>query len=298
MDTALLQSFLTVANTKSFSVAAQRLNMTQSTVSHQIARLEEHLGKQLFERTTRSCRLTAEGHELVEHASNIIRLVDEMEQTFRPSLLRGTIVVGVPDDHHLFVPITQGLRRFTEDKPSVAIEIRAGLSADLSRDLKERRIDLAVLREVPPTNLTEALVTADLVWITSATWSPPRDGVIPLALVTGACTYRKAAIAALDERKLTWKCLVSCTSLEGVLAVVEAGLAISVITEGDLRAGVCVPPPDGMLPRLPLSALRIAFAEGEPSLTAKALGRTLANVLAAEAQRSEKTKKTQSRLKS
>lgn len=95
MDTSLLKCFLTLADTQSFSEAAERLNITQSTVSHKIARLETLLGKQLFERTTRSCMLTSDGRELVEHATRVIRSIEEMEQSFKPDLLTGTLVVGV-----------------------------------------------------------------------------------------------------------------------------------------------------------------------------------------------------------
>ncbi len=280
MDTLLLRTFITVANTSSFSVAAVRLNMTQSTVSSQIARLEDQLGKQLLERTTRSCRLTAEGSELIVHATRIIKQIDEMEQCFRPSLLRGTVTVGIPDDLHLFIPLTRAITSFIEDMPAVAVEIRAGLTTDLSRLLKERQIDVALLREVPARDLADALRIEELVWISSEAWVPGNDGVTPLALVSGACAYRKAATTSLDERGLPWRCLVSCTSLEGVLEVVKAGLAVSVITEGDLRPGVRVVSPGGTLPRLPGSALKIRFAKGSPSHLTKALARTLSNALA------------------
>lgn len=279
MDTTLLQSFLAVANSQSFSLAAQRLNVTQSTVSHQIARLEDHLGKQLFIRTTRSCRLTAEGREVVEYAAKVIRIVDEMEQNFRPSLLRGTVVVGVPDDYHLFCPLTQAFKAFMESKPGVSIEVRAGLSADLQRDLHERKIDLAVIREVPAADPAESLITNKLVWIMSDSWTPPRDGVLPLAMVAGTCTYRRTAIAALNDCGLPWRCILSCTSLEGVLAVVQAGMAVSVVMDGDVRGGVVAAPDDGLFPQLPMSSLTIRFAEGEPSLMGRALARTIANVL-------------------
>ena len=279
MDTALLQSFLNVAHTKSFSSAAQRLNLTQSTVSHHVARLEDQLGKQLFERTTRTCRLTADGFALLEHAGAIIRMVDDMEQTFKPSSLRGTVAVGIPDDRHLYPPLSRALRRFMADKPSVAVEIRAGLTADLSRDLRERQIDLAVLREVPATDVTDALATEELVWVGADEWTPPNDGVIPLALVAGSCCYRRLAITALDERKQPWKCLVSCTSLEGVMEFVRSGLAISVITEGDLRPGTRAIQQNGLLPQLPLSALKIRFSEESPSTLSKALARTLTNAI-------------------
>ncbi len=279
MDTSLLQSFLVVAHTKSFSSAAQRLNLTQSTVSHHIARLEDHLGKQLFERTTRMCRLTADGYTLLEHAGAIIRMIDDMEQTFKPSSLRGTVAVGIPDDRHLYLPLSQALRRFMEDKPSVAVEIRAGLTADLSRDLRERQIDLAILREVPALDFTDALATEELVWVGAEDWTPPSDGIIPLALVAGSCAYRRLAITALDERKQPWKCLVSCTSLEGVMEFVKSGLAISIVTEGDLRPGTRAIQQHALLPKLPLSALKIQFSEQSPSLLSKTLAKTLTSAI-------------------
>src|SRR3546814_15474987 len=66
-----------------------------------VARLEDQLGKQLFERTTRNCSLTADGCTLVEHATKIMKQVEEMEQSFRPSLLRGTVTVGRSEERRV-----------------------------------------------------------------------------------------------------------------------------------------------------------------------------------------------------
>ncbi|MGF7006568.1 LysR family transcriptional regulator [Aminobacter sp. BE322] len=279
MDTSLLQCFLTVADTQSFSAAAQRLNITQSTVSHKIARLEDLLGKQLFDRTTRTCALTADGRDLIDHATRVVRSVDDLEQNFKPGLLTGTLVVGVPDDHYLFVPLTAALKDFMLEKPRVGVEIRGGLSSDLTRDLRERNIDLAVIRDVPGASGNDVLCTENLVWITSTNWVPPSDGVVPLALVRGSCAYRKAAISTLDSNGVPWKCMVTCTSLQGVFAVVREGLAVSVVTEGDVGLGVRAAPRNGLLPRLPTSSLTIKYSEKEPTLAARALARTMADVL-------------------
>lgn len=278
MDTALLRCFLTVSNTQSFSVAAARLNVTQSTVSHQIARLEEHLGKQLFERTTRSCRLSAEGRELIPHAARILRSVEEMEQSFRPQLLTGTVAIGVPDDYYLFDVITDALRGFMRDKPGVAVEMRAGLAVNHLRDLKAGNLDLALVRDVEE-DASEALRTDPMVWIAAEAWALPLDGVVPLAAVDGGCAYRKAAIAALEKKGLPWRCQFSCTSLEGVLSVVRAGLAVSVVIDGDARQGVRGITGDGLLPRLPQTTLSIKYADREPSLATRALARTMADLL-------------------
>lgn len=279
MDTSLLRCFLTVSNTRSFSAAAARLNVTQSTVSHQIARLEEHLGKQLFERTTRNCRITADGRDLIPYAARVLQSVDEMEQNFKPHLITGTVVIGVPDDYYLFDPITEALRGFMTDKPGVAVEMKAGLAANHVRDLRDRNLDLALLREVGGSS-GDVLRSERIVWIAGNNWVPPSDGVFQLAAVDGGCAYRKAAMAALDEQGLPWKCTFSCTSLEGVLSVVRAGLAISVVTVGDGNKGVRIIDDQTILPSLPMTTLSIKYADKQPSLASKALARTMANALA------------------
>lgn len=278
MDTTLLRCFLAVSDAQSFSVAAGRLNLSQSTVSHQIARLEDHLGKQLFERTTRSCKLTTQGRELIAHAARVLRAVDEMEQQFKPRLLTGTLVIGVPDDYYLFASVTAGLKRFMVEKPGIAVEMRAGLAADHLRDLRGRDLDLAIVREVG-IEAQDALRREPLVWITSMGWSMPADGIVPLALVGGSCAYKRTAIAVLEAQGIPWKCQFSCTSLEGVLAVVRDGLAISVVAAGDGKAGVRGVERDEDLPQLPATSLSIRYADKEPTLAAKALARTMADVL-------------------
>lgn len=218
MDTSLLRCFLTVSDTQSFSVAAARLNVTQSTVSHQIARLEEHLGKQLFERTTRNCRITADGRDLIPYAARVLQTVDEMEQNFKPRLISGTVMIGVPDDYCLFDPITEALRGFMTDKPGVAVEMKAGLAANHVRDLRDRNLDLAVVREVGEGS-GEILRSERIVWIAGHKWAPPptacfslprwmvaaRIGRLPWRLwMSGACPGRASFRALAFKVFFRW----------------------------------------------------------------------------------------------
>ncbi|MDX0371900.1 LysR family transcriptional regulator [Sinorhizobium meliloti] len=278
MDIALLKTFTAVATLGSFSGAAQRLNMTQSTVSQQIARLEEHLGKQLFVRTTRQCRLTSSGDELMERASKVVSLIDEMESAFRPELSSGTVVVGVVDDSYLFAPLTRALAEFVERRPTVSVEIRAGMSADLLRELKARNIELALLRVDPEQDRSDLLQTSRLVWISCPNWQVPQNGIIPLAVVGGTCNYHKTALDTLRGAGIQSRRIVTCSSLEGVLEVVRAGLAVSVVSEGELRAGMEIVS-DHRLPPLPYTGLKISFSEQEPSLAARQLARVIENTL-------------------
>src|SRR5713101_1397759 len=73
----LLRSFVAVTQTKSFSRAAERVHLSQSTVSQQIRRLEDIVGKSLFERDTRTVTLTRDGTALQNYAARILDLMSE-----------------------------------------------------------------------------------------------------------------------------------------------------------------------------------------------------------------------------
>lgn len=280
MDTALLRCFLTLCDTRSFSAAAQRLNVTQSTVSHQLGRLEDLLEVELFTRTTRSCTLTREGNDLVPFANRIMRLMEEMEETFKPELINSRVVLGVPDEYYLFPSISDALEGFMASRPNVAVEMRAGLAVDHSRALNDGLLDLAVFRQVGPV-VTHPLRVERLIWVAGEKWKRPNDGVFPLAVVGGGggCNFRRTAIEALDSNGLKWKCHFSCTSLEGVLAIVRAGLAITVLPEGERQIGMREITGGDLLPQLPECSLSMRFAQKEPTRTTRALAAALSDAL-------------------
>ncbi len=74
MNTAQLECFMAVANSLNFSRAAEQLRLTQPAVSHQISSLEDELGVKLFNRTSRSVRLTQAGYLYTQYAGEILRL--------------------------------------------------------------------------------------------------------------------------------------------------------------------------------------------------------------------------------
>ena len=93
LNTIQLECFLAVADFLNFSRAAEHLRITQPAVSHQIKTLEDELGVELFKRTSKSVRLTQEGHLFLQYAGDILKLVRvsmtqvKRSQTKRPSKL-------------------------------------------------------------------------------------------------------------------------------------------------------------------------------------------------------------------
>jgi len=86
-----------VKETGGFTRAGNRLNLTQSAISHQIRRLEEQVGRQLLQRTTRRLTLTEDGEEFLRHAEQILASLDALTQRFQPSPVSGVVRFGVPE---------------------------------------------------------------------------------------------------------------------------------------------------------------------------------------------------------
>jgi DNA-binding transcriptional LysR family regulator len=125
--------FARVAETGSFSRAAERIGLPKSTVSRRIAFLEEQLGERLMLRTTRRLTLTEFGRQLLEHASQVAAEVDAVKalrehRQVRPS---GRLRVSMPGDFATTL-LTEMLAAFMALHPAVSLEL----------DLSPRRVDL------------------------------------------------------------------------------------------------------------------------------------------------------------
>ena len=98
LDQRLLRAFVTIADTGSFTIAAERLHMTQSTISQQLGRLESAIGHTLIDRTDRPVRATEAGERLLGHARRILSLQQEAESLFADPSGTAAVRIGLPDD--------------------------------------------------------------------------------------------------------------------------------------------------------------------------------------------------------
>ena len=98
LDPRLLRAFVAIADAGSFTAAADRLHMTQSTMSQQIARLEEAIGRPLVDRAARPVRLTVTGERLLGHARRILALQSEALTLVAETSGTTSVRIGMPDD--------------------------------------------------------------------------------------------------------------------------------------------------------------------------------------------------------
>jgi DNA-binding transcriptional LysR family regulator len=270
---------LAVAESGSFSAAAKKLHLTQSSISHQVARLETHVGHRLFERTTRRCALTTSGHLLIKQARDLLQRLDELELQYRPDALTGHVRIGVPDDYHLFYPVAEAVRDFAREQPRVTLEVQSGLSNQLKEWLKAGELDLTIIREIPGRTSDGVIATEDLVWAckrgTVLNFARP----IPLALIFAPCRYRRLALSTLSSARLPHRIIVTCANLGSVFAFVEAGLAITVVSRGSVPDSCMVIGGTHGLPQLPTSTLTFREAAGTNSFVQEALKRRLEDAI-------------------
>ena len=122
LDLDQLQTFITIADTGSFTRAADEVHRTQSAVSMQMRRLEERIGKPLFEKDGRTNRLTEEGERLLSYARRMMHLNRETLAAFDDRALEGTIRIGTPDDYaDRFLP--EIMARFARSNPRVELTV-------------------------------------------------------------------------------------------------------------------------------------------------------------------------------
>ncbi len=145
IDFKTLETFVWVANLRSFRGAAEKLHTTQPAVSMRIAQLEDALRVHLLERDRRHVAPTEKGRELVGYAERLLRLRAEMiEAVGDPSTMRGLVRLGIAETIvHTWLPAF--IERINTAYPNLELEIEVDISPHLRERLLGRDLDLAFL---------------------------------------------------------------------------------------------------------------------------------------------------------
>ena len=141
MEFELLRSFVAVADCGGFHRAAERLNLTQSTIGQQIKRLELETKRPLFRRTTRSVALTDDGEMLLGDARRLLQLEEAARHRLAAPRLSGSVRLGVVEEV-AGGSLPSALGRFAALHPGVKLEVQIGVSAELIEQLNAGRLDV------------------------------------------------------------------------------------------------------------------------------------------------------------
>ncbi len=239
LDIDQLRTFIAIAETGSFTKAAEVVNKTQSAVSMQMKRLEERLERPIFARDGRASKLTEDGQRLLDYARRLVKLNVETIAAFSDEALSGRVRLGVPDDYaDRYLP--EIMARFSRAYPGVELTVLCEPSVDLLERIDANEIDLAIVTNCESKRATETFRRERLLWVTSNRHPTHLEERVPLALGRPSCIWRHTAIERLESIGRAYRLLYSSSNAGAVAAAVLAGLAVSVLPESGLRPGMRV----------------------------------------------------------
>jgi DNA-binding transcriptional LysR family regulator len=250
LDFELLRAFVAVAECGGFHRAAERLNLTQSTVSQQIKRLELETQCSLFRRTTRSVALTDDGEMLLGEARRLLQLEEAARQRLGAPRLSGTVRLGVVEEV-ADGSLPSALARFAALHRGVKLEVQIGVSMELIEQLHAGLLDVVCAARPPGSTKGRLVSRESLVWAAADTFDLVPGEALPLALYRERSVSREVALAALQDSELTWEIVYTSPSLTGLRAAALAGLAITPLPESTVVAGLRILGVEAGLPRLP-----------------------------------------------
>lgn len=265
LDHDLLRTFVAAADAGGLTRAAERLRLSQPTISLQLKRLEDALGCRLIERSPRSFRLTAEGETLLGYGRRILALSEEAVARLTEPGMSGLVRLGTPEDFAT-THLAAVLAAFTRGHPEVVLDVTTDLTLNLIDRFRAGEFDLILIKREPMGPADGVRVWREpLVWACAGEraggFSLP-DRELPLVVSPHPCVYRKRAMRALDGAGRAWRVAYTSGSLAGAQAAVRAGLGVTVLPAGMVPADFTVLDARAGLPPLAETEIALISASG------------------------------------
>ncbi len=217
----------------------------------QMRRLEDRLGKAIFQRQGRASRLTDDGEKLLGYARRMVRLNYETVAAFDDEELSGAVTLGTPGDYAArFLP--EVLARFARSNPLVEVTVRCESSPELTDLARAGDVDLAIVTLCGDTGPVEIIRREPLYWVGSESHAAETEAVVPLALDKPPCMWRAAALEALASIGRNYRILYTSGNPAALSATVQSGLALSVFAESALQPGMRILTEADGFPKLPM----------------------------------------------
>lgn len=263
LDIDQLRSLIAIADSGSFTRAAESVFKTQSAISMQMKRLEEQIGRPIFAKEGRGVKLNEDGERLLDYARRIVRLNGECVASFSDAVLSGRVRLGVPDDYaDRYLP--EILARFTRSNPRVEVTVVCEPTPMLVERIFGGDLDLAIITMSSKRDVGEIIRHERLLWVTSARHSVHEETPVPLALGRPSCDWRLSAVARLEAANRPFRVLYASWNSSAVGAAVLSGLAVGILPESALRPGMRVlGPSEGFapLPDVRIAVMRSKLAD-------------------------------------
>lgn len=255
MEFRQLKTFLTVVKLASFTKAANELGYAQSSVTGQIQLLEEEFGTMLFERLGKQIKLTKDGENLFNYASQILTLSDEAKAVITDSFTpKGSLTIGTAESLCLH-RLPEVFNTFRQEYPQVGINLYFDTGGDYRALLRKNAIDVVFFLDVPCNE--KDLITHVLFEETMSVIAPPGHRLAqersisprdltgePLVLTSPGCTYRGILESILTQSGVKPSSIMGVSSNEVIKRFVSDGWGIGflpqIVVQQELLSGQLV----------------------------------------------------------
>lgn len=238
LNLRFLETFLWAARLNSFSSTAEKLNTTQAAVSNRIATLERELGVRLFDRETRTVRLTAEGRRALARVEEIVRLAAEFrEEISDRAVLKGRVRIGSADTV-VYAWLPQLIRRMQEHYPSVSLDLNVDTSLKLAQQVRDGEIDIAIIMGpvAGPDICNIEVCTFESCWAASTRLDLPKQDIeladiaaYPLLTFSAGSQPHRALLALLGAAGLDQLRIYNSNSLAIMTQLLVSGVGIGAL---------------------------------------------------------------------
>lgn len=253
MDFRQLQYILAAAEHQSITKAAAALYISQPSLSHLIAHVEEELGARLFDRSAVPLKLTYAGEQYVKYAREILRLNDQMRREFRDisGSLKGRLRIGIPNERAAYMlPLI--MPHFKALYPGIEIGIEIYEMSRLIDELRRGHVDFCILPDVG-TELTDfgrvEIYSEKLVLVTGAemvknrhllngrddTVDPAKLSDLPLIASSPGHALFQQVRELMEQQGITPATVFSSSSNIAALRLATAGLGVCIVPEMTLK---------------------------------------------------------------
>ena len=234
LDVDAVRAFIRIADTGSFTRAAETMQTTQSAISLKLKRLEARLGVRLLERTPRYVQLSRDGAAFLARGRELVEAHDRI--FFAVGTARQRLSIGISD--HIAGPELPALiGRINAHDPSLVVEVRIGSSDDLLQGFDRRELDVAIVRFRTGRDDGEVIAEERFSWFAGSGWQPRSEEPLPVATMPEPCGVRTLAGELLDAAGISWAEVFVGGGVAAVSAAVTAKLGVAAMAQRMLPLG-------------------------------------------------------------
>lgn len=246
MNIKQLEAVLAIARHGGFAEAAERLNVTQSTISARIKELEQDLGVALFDRSRRQVQLTPKGRELLDYASRAVALQREIKQRIGlPEAISGVFRIGVAE----LIAVTwlpQFAASVRERYPAVTLQFDVTMNPAMLEGLRSGSLDLALMIHTGTATdlMARPLGDVPFAWMAGVDFPLPDRRLsleelrrLPIIYQSADSFMNQFMSAMLYPEGNSRRSGTSCNSLAARVSLISAGLGVSLMPLMTLETG-------------------------------------------------------------